>query len=56
MGDMIANSEIKNASISAVIIRADGSREDLGVIAEYHRNPIRRALAAVKKEIVKWRP
>jgi hypothetical protein len=55
MGDMIANSEIKSASISAVVIRADGRREDLGVIAEYHQNPIRRAIAAIKKEIATWR-
>lgn len=28
----------------AVVIRADGSREDLGEIAHYYRNPFRRLL------------
>lgn len=32
----------REASISAVIIRADGSREPLGVISYWHRNPFRR--------------
>lgn len=30
------------ASISAVIIRADGSRVDLGTVSYWHRNPLRR--------------
>lgn len=34
----------KEASISAVIIRADGTVENLGVIAYYHRNPLKRWL------------
>jgi hypothetical protein len=34
--------EIKEASLEAVVIHADGSRDDLGVIAYYHRNPFKR--------------
>lgn len=32
----------RQAEISAVITRADGSVEELGVISYWHRNPIRR--------------
>jgi hypothetical protein len=28
--------------INAVIIRADGTHEDLGTIASWHRNPLKR--------------
>lgn len=30
------------SSIEAVVIRADGSKEDLGVVSYWHRNPLRR--------------
>lgn len=30
----------KDSSIRAVITRADGTVEDLGLIAYYHRNPV----------------
>lgn len=41
---MIVNSKlsVKSAEISAVIIRADGTREDVGVISYWHRNPLMR--------------
>lgn len=41
--DVVATTKPKMASISAVITRADGTKEDLGVIAYYHRNPLRMA-------------
>lgn len=31
----------RSASIEAVIIRADGTREYLGEVAYYHRNPLK---------------
>lgn len=34
-------SEVKQASLSAVVIRADGSREELGVISYYSKNPFK---------------
>jgi hypothetical protein len=37
-----ANAQIKEASIAAVVVRADGSQEDLGVISYWHKNPLRR--------------
>lgn len=30
------------AQVTAVIIRVDGTREDLGVISRWHANPLRR--------------
>jgi hypothetical protein len=40
---MDANSKAKEASIEATIIRLDGSKEPLGVISYWHRNPLMRA-------------
>lgn len=37
---MIASGNVKEASISAVKILADGRRVDLGIVAYYHKNPI----------------
>lgn len=39
---MDARGEPREISMSAVVIRADGTREDLGEIAYWHRNPLRR--------------
>ena len=38
MSDMTAKSGVKKATISATVIRADGSREELGVVSEYNRD------------------
>ena len=42
MASILASSDVKQASISAVIIRADGTIEDLGTISYYHKNPLYR--------------
>lgn len=44
---MIARGNVKEATISAVITRADGTIEDLGVVSYWHRNPLRRLVWAV---------
>jgi hypothetical protein len=43
---MIVNSDLnaRTAEVRLVITRADGRVEDLGRVAYWHRNPIRRAL------------
>jgi len=46
---MDVSSNVKSAEIQAVIIRADGTRENLGVIAYYHRNPIVRLVHRLKQ-------
>jgi hypothetical protein len=37
---MNSNAPVKSAEIFAVVIRADGRREDLGRISFWHRNPL----------------
>lgn len=40
MSMVLADSNAKSASIHAVVTRADGSVEDLGLISFYHKNPL----------------
>ena len=43
-------SSAKSAEVSAIIYRADGTvKQDLGVIAYYHKNPFKRFLFNVKQ-------
>lgn len=42
MAGINTSSTIKEAQIQAVVIRANGTREDLGTISYYHRNVVRR--------------
>lgn len=42
MSEHTAKQEVREASIAAVVIRADGTKEDLGVVSYWHRNPLRR--------------
>lgn len=49
--------QAKEASISAVVTRADGTVEHLGIISYWHRNPLRRVAWRVKqglKELLQW--
>jgi hypothetical protein len=47
---MDAKSEIKEASIEAVVIRADGTREDLGVVSYWNASPFKRLLWKLKEK------
>ncbi len=40
-------------SVEAVVTRADGTVEDLGVIAYYHRNPLRRWAWALRRRFTR---
>jgi len=42
MSDIKARGEVRSAQIDVVVIRADGTREDLGTVSYHHRNPLRR--------------
>lgn len=42
MSDLAARGRPREMSIDAVVIRADGTREDLGTVTYWHRNPLRR--------------
>jgi len=47
---MIVNSKARESEIRAVVTRADGTVEDLGRIAYWHRNPFKRwAWAIIRK-------
>jgi hypothetical protein len=50
-GGLLINSKAKESSITAVVTRADGTVEDLGVVAYWHRNPLRRFLWRINKFI-----
>lgn len=39
---MEVRQDIKEATLEAIIIRADGTRINLGVISYYHSNPLKR--------------
>lgn len=41
-GGVLTKAKAKSSSISAVVTRANGSIENLGVIAYWHKNPIKR--------------
>jgi hypothetical protein len=42
MTEVIAYQPVKRSELSATITRADGTVEELGVIAAWHRNPLMR--------------
>ena len=45
----VAQSNAKELQLSALIIRADGTVVDLGVIDYWHQNPIKRFIWRIKK-------
>lgn len=51
MSSLTVTQNVKEASIEAVIIRADGTRENLGVVSYYHRNPLKRLAWRAKRLI-----
>lgn len=42
MGDLLHRVPLREGQIIATVIRADGSREELGVVSYWHRNPLMR--------------
>ena len=51
LGTIVASQPFKEASIEAVVIRADGTVENLGRIAYYHKNPLRRLVWSIKHRL-----
>lgn len=49
MAQMIVPSNAKETQISAVITRADGTVEHLGVVSYWHRNHLKRIFWSIKK-------
>ena len=50
---MIKNKSISEQTIKAVRIKTDGTREDLGVISYYSKNPIKNLLFKMRRAL-KW--
>ena len=50
MTDQNAKSVVE-ASIEVTVIRADGTREERGIVSYYHRNPLKRAAWAAKQKL-----
>ena len=50
---MIRARAAQEVRISAVIMRADGTVEDLGIISHWHKNPLKR-LAHKLGRLFKW--
>lgn len=46
----MAKGLLKSSEVQAVIIRADGTREELGTIAYWHRNPLKRIWFYISKQ------
>jgi len=46
-----ARSQVKEATIEATVIRRDGSRDELGVVSYWHKNPLRR----IAWKVFQWR-
>lgn len=42
MAFIIAEADIKSSEFSIVVTRADGTVEDLGTVAYWHQNPLKR--------------
>jgi len=49
MAEIIVPSNAKEVQISAVITRADGSVEQIGVVSYWHKNPLKRIYWSIKK-------
>ena len=45
---MDAKGEAREVQIEAVVIRADGTRENRGVVSYWHKNPLRRVVWRAK--------
>lgn len=50
-GGFLTNTDAKESRITARIIRANGTVEDLGEIAYWHKNPVRVWLRNLSKTI-----
>lgn len=43
-GGLLAQADVKRATVSVTVTRADGTVEDYGVVSYHHRNPVLRLL------------
>jgi hypothetical protein len=55
MAGFSVSSDTKEVTVTAVITRADGTIENLGLVTYYHRNPLRRWVYRLGQFIGIWR-
>lgn len=48
MADFTTEAQAKQITLEAVVIRADGTREDLGTVSYWHKNPLMRLLHRIR--------
>ncbi|WP_156392856.1 hypothetical protein [Rhizobium sp. Root1220] len=51
-GGMLTNTKMREARITAVITRADGTVEELGTLTYWHRNPLRRLAWRIRQHLI----
>lgn len=56
MTKMVVPAGAKSVSIRATVIRADGTIEDRGVVAFYHKNPLKRWAYRVRRAVKRMLP
>jgi uncharacterized HAD superfamily protein len=49
VGKITGISDCESAEVHMVVIRANGSREDLGVVSYYNRNPLKTMIFRIKQ-------
>jgi hypothetical protein len=55
MSKIFVNQQVKQSAIRAVVTRADGAVEDLGLISFYSRNPLLRWGYKIGRRLGVWR-
>lgn len=50
----LGKNKVKEVTVEAVKVLADGTRVPLGVVASYHSNPFKRWYYNLKRIISKW--
>lgn len=48
--ELDAKGNLREVTIEAVVIRKDGTREDLGVVSSWHKNPLIRLARKLKEK------
>lgn len=48
-GGLLTRADVKSSEIRAVVTRANGDVEDYGVVAYWHRNPLRRLAWSIRQ-------
>ena len=53
MSELLSGAKPRELELSVVVIRADGTREDLGTVARWQRNPLKRWALALRHKLTR---